>query len=357
VSAPIRFGIIGGGWRAEFFTRIVQQVPERFELTGVTLRDPAKGEAFAKRWGTTHYPSLAALAETRPDFVILSVRVQAHLELLTECHRRGLAVLCETPAGPDLESMIAIWRLVEDGLKLQIAEQYMYQPLHAARLAVIADGRLGPISSARVSAAHGYHGVSLIRKFLGIGFEDAEIRGREFKAPLIDGANRAGPPQTEQVMESVEQMAHLYFGDKLGVFNFINMQYWSYARAHHVIIRGERGEIADLDVRWVRGLEPMHQPFRRVDRGQYGDLDGYWHEGILVGDTYASKNPFWRARLMDDEIAIAIVFEKMAAYARGEGEGPYSFAEGAQDQYLSLLMLEAARAGQMQKSVRQPWAG
>lgn len=357
MNGPIRFGIIGGGWRAEFFTRIVEQVPERFALSGVTLRDPVKGEAFAKRWGTTHYASIAALAETKPDFVILSVRVAAHLELLTECHRLGLAVFCETPAGPDVESMIAIWRLVEDGLKVHIAEQYMYQPMHAARLAVIADGRLGRISSARVATAHGYHGVSLMRKFLGIGFEDAVIRGREFLAPLIDGANRVGPPTAEVIKESVELMGEFDFGDRLGVFNFIDMQYWSYARAHHVVIRGERGEIADNDVQWVKGIEPQHAQFRRVDRGQGGDLDGFWHQGVMLGEGYATTNPFWRARLMDDEIAIAIAFEKMAAYARGEGEGPYSFAEGAQDQYLSLLMIEAAKTGEVRKSVRQPWAG
>ena len=153
--------------------------------------------------------------------------------------------------------MVAIWRLVEDGLKLHIAEQYMYQPLHAARLAVIADGRLGKVSSARVATAHGYHGVSLMRKFLGIGFEDATIRGREFRAPLVEGANRDGPPTVEQIKESVELIGEFDFGDRLGIFNFVDMQYWSYARAHHVVIRGERGEIADLDVRWVRGVEPM----------------------------------------------------------------------------------------------------
>ena len=43
MSAPIRFGIIGGGWRAEFFTRIVQQVPERFALTGVDPARPREG--------------------------------------------------------------------------------------------------------------------------------------------------------------------------------------------------------------------------------------------------------------------------------------------------------------------------
>ena len=360
MSAPIRFGIIGGGWRAEFFTRIVQQVPERFALAGVTLRDPAKGEAFAQALGDDELSLDRGAGRDRAGLRRpFGAGSTAHLELLTECHRLGLAVLCETPAGPDVESMIAIWRLVEDGLKLQIAEQYLYQPLHAARLAVIADGRLGPVSSARVSAAHGYHGVSLMRKFLGIGFEDATIRGREFRAPLVEGANRDGPPKrSSNPGIGRDCIGEFDFGDRLGIFNFIDMQYWSYARAHHVVIRGERGEIADLDVRWMRGRRadapavPPRRP-RAVRRSRR--LLARGHRSSAT--TYASRNPFWRARLMDDEIAIAIAFEKMAAFARGEGEGPYSFAEGAQDQYLSLLMIEAAKTGEVGSRCGSPGRG
>jgi hypothetical protein len=60
---------------------------------------------------------------------------------------------------------------------------------------------------------------------------------------------------------------------------------------------------------------------------------------------------------MDDEIAIAIALEKMGAYVRAEGAGPYPFAEAAQDQYLSLKMSEAAASGDVVRTVRQPWAG
>jgi hypothetical protein len=39
------------------------------------------------------------------------------------------------------------------------------------------------------------------------------------------------------------------------------------------------------------------------------------------------------------------------------GEGPYPYAEGAQDQYLALLMQQAAKTGETVRSERQPWAG
>ena len=41
----IRFGLIGSGWRAEFYVRIAQAGPDQFELTKVLIRDKEKGQA------------------------------------------------------------------------------------------------------------------------------------------------------------------------------------------------------------------------------------------------------------------------------------------------------------------------
>jgi hypothetical protein len=129
-------------------------------------------------------------------------------------------------------------------------------------------------------------------------------------------------------------------------------------RSHRVVIRGERGEISDNEVRYLRAFnEPVTDTLRRRDRGQAGDLDGYYLDSILLGGETVFANPFWRARLMDDEIAIAEALVRMAAYVGGEGEGPYSFAEAAQDQYLALLLAEAVKTGEVVRTVRQPWAG
>ena len=209
-----------------------------------------------------------------------------------------------------------------------------------------------------ISLKCGYHGVSLLRHFLGIGFENARIRARQFASPLIEGPSRGGPPGEEKLVTATQMLGEFDFGDRLGVFDFTDMQYWSYVRSHHVAIRGERGEIADLDVRYLNDFRtPVVQTLRRNDRGHFGDLDGYYLDGIMAGDGHAFRNPFPRARLMDDEIAIAIALERMGALARGAGPGPYAFAEGAQDQYLSLAMSEAARTGEVVTTTSQPWAG
>ena len=39
----IRYGVIGSGWRAEFYIRIAKAVPDKFEFTAVLIRDKEKG--------------------------------------------------------------------------------------------------------------------------------------------------------------------------------------------------------------------------------------------------------------------------------------------------------------------------
>ena len=65
-----------------------------------------------------------------------------------------------------------------------------------------AQGTIGALTQAQVSAAHGYHGMSLMRKLLGIGYEDATIEARAFTAPLVEGPGRDGLPREEHVEDS-----------------------------------------------------------------------------------------------------------------------------------------------------------
>jgi predicted dehydrogenase len=348
----IRFGLVGGGWRAEFFTRIARELPETFQFAGVVQRDLAKAQAFGARWGAPAFESYAGLKDAGVDFVVVSVKPEAHPSILADLHALGLAVLCETPAALDLSAMIEIWRLVEAGMKLHIAEQYLFQPLHAARLKLIADGALGQVSSARVSVAHGYHGISLMRHFLGIGFENATIRGKSFAARSLEGPSRLGWPESERFAATEQLLGEFDFGDRLGLFDFTNVQYRSPVHSMHVMVRGDCGELSDFELRVMPQYgQPVTRQITRTDAGRYSDLYGYAIKWLSCGDEVVWTNPFPGARLMDDEIAIAVAMEKMM------GDGPYPYALAAQDQYLALLMKQAADTGETLKSERQPWAG
>lgn len=354
---PISFGIIGGGWRAEFFLRIARSLPERFRVGAMMVRDEAKGRLLEEVWGVKTYRSVdGLLAVSDLQFVVVSVPRAVCPEMLRHLARRGMPALAETPPAPDLEGLIAVHELAERGVRIQVAEQYQFQPLHAARLSIARSGKLGRVSQAQVSAAHGYHGVSLLRLFLGVGFESATIRARRFVSPIVAGPGRAGPPAAESVTDSVQVIAQLDFDGRLGVYDFTGDQYFSWIRSPRLLVRGERGEINNLDVRYLKDyLTPVEFELKRVNAGEGGNLEGYYLKGILAGEEWVYRNPFVPGRLTDDEIAVATCLEKMAAYAAG-GPGFYSLAEASQDHYLSLLIDQAAQSGEAVVATRQPWA-
>ncbi|MBN1674749.1 MAG: Gfo/Idh/MocA family oxidoreductase [Kiritimatiellae bacterium] len=357
MTQTARFAIIGGGWRAAFYLRVARALPERFACCGMTVRDGGKGEPITRQWGVKTYRTAEAMLDAcSPCFVVVSVPWQVAPEMLRVLAAAGVPTLCETPPAPDREGLARLSELVRDGARIQVAEQYVFQPMHAARLAVIRSGRLGTVTQAQVSAAHGYHGISLIRHYLGAGFEDLSVTARKFVSPIVTGPTRDGPPAEEKLAESVQTLAWLDFGGKLGVFDFAGDQYFSWIRSPHVLIRGERGEIRNAELRWLKAFDrPVQARLERREAGQDGNLEGYYLKGIALGEEWVYENPFAPARLTDDELAVATCLAKMAAYVDG-GPEFYSLAEAAQDHYISLTMGEAVRSGASVSTATQPWA-
>jgi predicted dehydrogenase len=353
------FAILGAGWRAGFFLRITRALPERFAVTGIVARDPERARQITAGWGVPAHPSLPALLEAgpRPDFLVLAVTRDAAPRLLAEAAGLSLPVLTETPPAADLKGLLAVWRLVEAGARIQVAEQYPFHPWHAARLALVREGRLGTVSHAQVSAAHDYHGIALLRQLLGVGFEPARITARRFTAPLVAGPDRRGPPQEHRVVASAQVIAQLAFDGRLGIHDFASGQYRAWIRAPRLLVRGERGEIKDEELRYLEDFRtPVMLELQRLDAGRSAGPEDYRHLGILAGPEWVYRNPFPEAALSDDEIAGATSLQKMAEHLDG-AEGPYPFAEAAQDHYLSLCIEAACASGKEVETARQPWAG
>ncbi len=356
----VRFGIIGGGWRTEFYLRIARALPECFNIDGIVVRNADKGRLIEKTWGVSTYRSIHDfLKQVQTPFVVTAVPATVNAGVIKEVAEWNMPVLSETPAGPDLESMREIWRLTQQRACIQVAEQYIFQPHHAARLAFIQTGRLGAVSHVQISAAHGYHAMSLLRHFVGVQYENAVIQAWFYSAPVVDGPSRQGPPPVERIKRTTQVIALLNFhcpdGERLGIYDWADGQYFSWIRGQRLLVRGERGEIINTKAVYLADYATsVHLDFQRVNAGEEGNLEGFYLKGVMAGADWVYRNPVAPARLADDEIAVATSLCKMREHIHG-GPPVYSWAEACQDRYLDLMIGQALSAGKAVTTETQVW--
>ena len=235
--------MIGSGWRAEFFLRIARYLPDRFRILSVLVRDPEKGRLFAERWGVKVVNDLDSLLAEAPEFVVVSVRkgcARGYIERLCE---RGVPVFCETPPVCDLPALTELWQTVQ-ALRgdVQVAEQYLWQPLYAAWSQVIGSGLLGEVQNMSLSALHGYHGVSVIRHWLGTGYAPCQIWGKRCRFPVTKTGGREGACYTgEVVLRDRDRLTLEWEDGRAAFFDFDGIQYHSSIRTRQLNVQGPRG--------------------------------------------------------------------------------------------------------------------
>jgi predicted dehydrogenase len=324
----------------------------------VTTRRPERATEVRTTWDVACYPDVAEMcAGEQLDFVVLCVPWQATPRLLEQCAGLGIPVLCETPPAPDVAGLELVCALAQRGAPIEVAEQYPFQPLHAARLALQRDGAIGEPASAYLSVAHGYHAIGLIRRHLGVTGLAPVVHAVRHESPIEPRADLAAGERGAGETTEVRTSAIFDFGGRIGIYDFADVQYFSDVRTPHVVVRGTAGELADSELRRsARPGEPTTVRLVREEGGADGRLDGHFLRGISAGDFWAYRNPFPGARLYDDEVAVATCLELMGERSGG-GPSFYGAAQGAQDHYLYLAMQQAADTGEVVRCVPQSWSG
>ncbi|TCT17076.1 putative dehydrogenase [Natranaerovirga pectinivora] len=356
-SKKIIFGIIGSGWRAECFLNVAKACPDRFEVCGVVTRSEENKIKIGNKWNVNVYHTIEELLEEhKPEFVITAVAKKAGTEVILDLTSKNIPVLAETPPGNTIEDLIRLHNNINVNSKIQIAEQYHLQPIHASRISLIDAKTIGPVQYCEVSISQGYHSISLMRKYLGIQFENATIRAYRFKNPVIEGPGRSGPPNKDNLVENEHTIAILDFDGKVGCHNFENNQHRSWVRSQNVVIRGTKGEIKNTRVSYLKDyLTPIEFELKRKSAGEFENLEGYYFKGIIGEGEWLYKNEFMPSRMSDEEIALGTTIIKMSEYVK-TGQSFYSLAEACQDQYLSLMIEEAIEKDITVKTKYQKWA-
>ena len=345
------FAFVGFGFRAATMWRLAAELPD-VTCVGAVVRTPRD----------LPVPRLASLtdclASARPRFLVTAVPPRANPDILVEAVAHGVPVLSETPPAPDLDGLRRLWTTIGSSGLVQVAEQYLLMPGHAARLALVREGVIGTPTSVQVSSTHLYHAVSLIRGLLGTGFEVAEVRAITHTAPLanplgFDGWTGDGTPQ-----QLATTIATIDFGGTMGLYDFTDNQWWNPLRMRRIVIRGSIGEMADDRV--VRLADPATPVESRLIRRQTGvdlNLELLDLKHISFDGRVIYRNPFAGAARSDDDIAVADILERTGAWTRQEGPPPYPLAEACQDHLISLAIIEAAKGGAAVTIGKEAWAG
>jgi predicted dehydrogenase len=218
---------------------------------------------------------------------------------------------------------------------VQVAEQYLLMPTHAARLAAVRAGMIGAPTQVQVSSTQLHHAVSLMRGMLGADVGPVTVRASRHTAPLVSPLSRTGWTDDAAPHAAVTTIAMLSFhGGKSGLYDFTDNQTRNQLRFRRILVRGTHGELQDDAL--VRLAGP-----RTIVRTPLVRDDG----GISLGGRVLYRNPFPGLRLNDDEIATATILMATAAWVRGEGPPPYPLELGAHDHRVGQAITTAAETG------------
>ncbi len=226
-SARLRVAIIGTAARASYmYGPIIAALPE-LELVAVWGRSEASAQRTGANLGVPAYTDLDRLIrETSPDIGVVAVTYDANGEVGLMAVEHGLHVLLETPIAHDLDDADAIIAAAQQrGLKIEVAEQFHRRPLEQIKLKLINSGIFGRIySSFNDFAGHGYHGMSVMRSYLGFSDRPTRVSGIVRDYPACGGTfARYGEMKARQ--ETQEHGIVEWADGRVGIFHWTNVGY------------------------------------------------------------------------------------------------------------------------------------
>lgn len=340
---PLTFIIIGSGWRSLFYVRIAKRFPELFQLKYMFCRTQEKADKMASEHGIETTISEEVCEKAKPEFVVVAVAKNSIFKETKKWAEKGFPVLCETPAGSNLDELKMLWDLAQKGAKIQVAEQYCRYPIMAAGLTSLKEGKVSDPYSVTLSAAHDYHGVSLIRHMLQpekpMDLKVEYVCGTCYTFPITETNSRQGAICDGRMKESERVRITIQFANqKVAFYDFDKIQYHSYIRGRYLNVQGLRGEWNDTILRYVNAKNvPVLEEVTFLLEPKYNSL--LTNELKKHSETW---NPFLEMGDEQDEYAIATMMLDMRKYLK-DGVEVYPLKEALEDAYLWLLFQEAMK--------------
>ncbi len=366
MQPPIRVAIIGTANRSDYLYGPLLKAMSGVELVAVWGRSPDSARRLGTSLEVPFYTDLDRLIrETAPEIGIVSVSYGANGQVGLMAVEHGLHVLLETPIAHKLSEADAIIAAAEErGLKIEIAEQFHRRPLEQLKLQLIRSGLFGRVhTSFNDFAGHGYHGISVMRSYLGFDAQPVQVTGAVREFPLAPYWSRIAN-KTEARSETQEHGIVEFADGRLGIFHWTNVGYDSPLRwwrsSRFLAERGMGVTVGvglDVEER-LSLLAPggeapqfitVERRWERVDGGALVAMVA--HTGDPDQPIMRWDNPFAPAvkghgvQWHDDEIGVAGCILSLVMAVRENMEPSYGALQGRLDQELILAIRQSSAAG------------
>jgi predicted dehydrogenase len=368
-KSPLRVAIIGTAKRSDYlYGPLIKALPEQVELVSVWGRSEGSVRKLSASLGVPGYTDLdKLLRETAPEIGVVSVNYHANGEVGLMAVEAGLHVLLETPIAHKLSEADAIIAAAEQrGLKIEIAEQFHRRPLEQIKLKLIETGLFGRVyASFNDFAGHGYHGVSVLRSYLGFDAKPLRVAGMVQDYDLAPHWSRLAGQYGPRA-ETQEHGLIQFEGGQTGVFHWTNVGYDSalrWWRSSRFLAEKGMGitigvglEVEERLSLLSPGGEAPHfitleRRWERVDGGALIAMVA--HTSDPEHPIVCWENPFRSAvqghgvQWHDDEIGVAGCLLSLVEAVRYNTEPTYGPYQGRLDQELILaIRMSALNDGQ-----------
>ncbi len=362
---PLRAAIIGTSARSNYmYGPLIKALPNELVLTSVWGRSSESAMKLGDSLGVPWYTNMDQLvAETAPEVGVVSVAYHANGIVGLMALEHGLHVLLETPIAHKLSEADAIIRAArERGLKVEVAEQFHRRPLEQLKLKLISCGLFGRVyTSFSDFAGHGYHGVSVLRSYLGFDAKPIQVVGAVQHAQLIPHWARLSGNDEARV-ETQEYGIITFKDGRLGIFHWTDVAYDSALRwwrsSRFLAEKGmgiSVGVGIDVDEQLTLlspdGFAPsfitIERQLERIDGGALVALIA--HTGDPKCPTVRWDNPCKPAiqghgkQWHDDEIGVAGCLLSLVNAIRNDTNPTYGADQARLDQEIILAIQKSAR--------------
>ena len=363
---PIRIAIIGTAARSSsLYGPLLKAMPE-VELVSVWGRTPETVRRLGESLGAPAFTSLEKLVrETAPQIGIVDVAYPSNGLVGRMAVEHGLNVLLETPIAHKLSEADAIIAAAEQrGLKIEVAEQFHRRPLEQIKLKLIASGLFGRVhTSFNDFAGHGYHGVSVMRSYLGFEARPLQVTGAVRQYDLAPHWSRLADSRSAR-QEAQEHGMIEFEGGQLGIFHWTDVGYDSalrWWRSSRFLAEKGMGVTVGVGLNvqeWLTllaegGEAPrfitLERRWERVDGGALVAMVA--HTGDPQQPVVQWDNPF-RPKLQghgpqwhDDEIGVAGCILSLVNAVRNNTAPSYGAQQARLDQEITLAIRQSSLEG------------